>query len=158
MTSSPAADGASAEDQAEVVRRAFAAFTLRDIDSLLELMDEDVEFLPVGTTSLVGQTDSYRGHDGIRTSVDDGARVWQERRVIPARYRMTGPYVLVLGSVYARDAEGNLTDIPTGWIWKLRGGKLIWGRAYTSRKEAVLAMSGGEPEKTPQPDETDFSR
>jgi ketosteroid isomerase-like protein len=148
----------STEDQAEVVRRAFAAFTLRDVDSLLELMDEDVEFMPVGTTSLVRQTESYRGHEGIRTYFEDVARVWQELRVIPARYRTAGPYVLVLGSVYARDAEGNLTDIPTGWIWKLRGGKLIWGRTYASRKEALLALSGGEPEKTPKPDESDFSR
>lgn len=141
-----------------MVRRAFAAFTLRDIDSLLELMDEDVEFLPVGTTSLTGQIGSYRGYDGIRTYFEDIGRVWQELRVIPARYRTAGPYVLVLGSVYARDAEGNLTDIPTGWIWKLRGGKLIWGRAYTSRKEALLAMSGGEPEKTPKSDENHFSQ
>jgi ketosteroid isomerase-like protein len=152
------AGGISAEDQAEVVRRAFAAFTLRDVDSLLELVDEDVEFLPVGTTSLTGQTRSYRGHQGIRSYFEDIERVWQELRVIPARYRTAGPYVLVLGSVYARDAEGNLTDIPTGWIWKLRGGKLIWGRAYKSRKEALLAMSGGEPEKTPIPDENHFSQ
>jgi ketosteroid isomerase-like protein len=148
----------SAEDQAEVVRRAFAAFTLRDVDSLLELMDEDVEFLPVGTTSLTGQTGSYQGHQGIRAYFEDIGRVWQELRVIPARYRTAGPYVLVLGSVYARDAEGNLTDVPTGWIWKLRGGKLIWGRAYASRKEALLAMSGGEPEKTPKLNESDFSQ
>jgi ketosteroid isomerase-like protein len=146
----------SAEDQAEVVRRAFAAFTLRDVDSLLELMDNDVEFLPVGTSSLIGQTESYRGHEGIRTYFDDVARVWQELRVIPARYRSAGPYVLVLGSVYARDAEGNLTDIPAGWIWKLRSGKIIWGRAYASRREAIRAMRGGEPDKTP-PDVSRFS-
>jgi ketosteroid isomerase-like protein len=137
------------EDQAEVVRKAFAAFTLRDVDSLLELMDEDVEFLPVGTTTLLGQVESYRGHEGIRAYFEDVTRAWQELRVIPARYRSIGPYVLVLGSVYARDAEGNLTDIPTGWIWKLRGGKLIWGRAYASRKEALLAMRAGEPESAP---------
>jgi ketosteroid isomerase-like protein len=148
----------SAEDQAEIVRRAFAAFTLRDVDSLLELMHEDVEFLPEGTTSLIGQTASYRGHQGIRDYFDDVARVWLELRVIPARYRSDGPYVMVLGSVYARDAEGNLTDIPTGWIWKVKDEKLIWGRAYASRKEAVLAMSGGEPEKATPPEEIDFSQ
>jgi ketosteroid isomerase-like protein len=137
----------AAEDQAEVVRKAFAAFTLRDVDSLLELVDEDVEFLPVGTTRQLGQVAPYRGHQGIQAYFEDVARIWQELRVIPARYRSEGPYVLVLGSVYARDSEGNLTDIPTGWIWKLRGGKLIWGRAYESRKEALLAMRGGEPER-----------
>jgi ketosteroid isomerase-like protein len=142
----------AAEDQAEVVRKAFAAFTLRDVESLLELVDEEVEFLPVGTTRLLGQVASYHGHEGIQAYFEDIARVWQELRVIPARYRSEGPYVLVLGSVYARDAEGNLTDIPTGWIWKLRGGKLIWGRAYESRKEALLAMRAGEPERVPPDD------
>jgi ketosteroid isomerase-like protein len=119
---------------------------------LLELVDEEVEFLPVGTTRLLGQAEAYRGHEGIRAYCEDVARVWQELRVIPARYRSVGPYVLVLGSVYARDSEGNLTDIPTGWIWKLRSGKLIWGRAYTSRKEALLAMRAGEPERVPPDD------
>jgi ketosteroid isomerase-like protein len=138
----------SAEDPIEVVRKAFAAFTLRDVDSLLEIVDEEIEFLPVGTTKLLGQTDAYRGHEGIRAYFDDVARVWQELRVIPARYSSEGPYVLVLGSVYARDAEGNLTDIPAGWIWKLRSGKLIWGRAYISREEALLAMKDGKPEKS----------
>jgi ketosteroid isomerase-like protein len=145
------------EDQAEVVRKAFAAFTLRDVEGLLELADDDVEFFPVGTTTLLGLTGSYRGHEGIRAYFEDVTRVWQELRVIPARYRASGPYVLVLGSVYARDAEGNLTDIPTGWIWKLRGGKLIWGRAYPSRKEALLAMRSGEPDRAPEPDDN-FSR
>jgi ketosteroid isomerase-like protein len=140
-----------------VVRKAFAAFTLRDVDGLLELMDEEVEFLPTGTTSLLGQTESYRGHAGIRAYFEDVTEAWQELRVIPGRYRTAGPYVLVLGSVYARDAEGNLTDIPAGWIWKLRKGKLIWGRAYQSRKEALVAMRDGEPEKVP-PDGRNPSR
>ena len=140
---------AKGKDQAAVVRKAFAAFTLRDVDGLLELMDEEIEFLPIGTTRLLRQTESYRGHEGIRAYFEDLTQAWQELRVIPARFRSVGPYVLVLGSVYARDAEGNLTDIPTGWIWKLEGGKLIWGRAYASRKEALLAMRAGEPDRAP---------
>jgi ketosteroid isomerase-like protein len=134
-------------DQIDIVREAFAAFTKRDVDAMLAVMHKDIEFLPMGTKSLIGQTGSYRGHAGIRKYFEDVARVWQELRVIPARYRSIGPYVLVLGSVYARDIDGNLTDMPTGWIWKLSGGKLVWARAYMSRQEALDAMKTGEPDR-----------
>lgn len=134
-------------DQIDIVRHAFDAFTRRDVDAMLAVMHEDIEFLPMGTQSLIGQTDSYHGHAGIRRYFSDVARVWQELRVIPARYRSVGPYVLVLGSVYARDNDGNLTDIPTGWIWKLSEGKLVWARAYMSRQEALDAIKTGEPDR-----------
>jgi ketosteroid isomerase-like protein len=136
-------------DQIDLVRRAFAAFTERDVEGFLAVLDEEIEFLAVGTTRLLGKSEAYRGHEGIRRYFEDVARVWQELRVLPARYRSVGPYVLVLGSVYARDREGNLTDVPTGWIWKERQGKLVWGRAYGSREDALQAMKTGEPDRAP---------
>jgi hypothetical protein len=48
----------------ETIGREFVeAFNHRDVDALLGLVSPDLEFHP---TSLVGEAQVYRGHDGLR--------------------------------------------------------------------------------------------
>lgn len=128
------------EQNIDLVRRAFDAFTQRDLEAVLELVDPTIEFLAPPTAELAGQKTPYRGPDGIRKYFEDVARVWDELEVIPHEYREMGDHVVALGRVYARGADGLVVDAPAGWVWELRAGKIVSGRVYTSREQALEAV------------------
>jgi len=74
----------------------------------------------------------------------DVARVWRTLEVVPQDYRDLGDRVLVLGRVYARGEGGYIQDSPVQWLWKLSGGQIVWGRAFTNRAEAFAAAGVDE--------------
>ena len=83
-----------------VVRRAFDAFTLRDVERLVATCSPDVEFdLPTARLARTGQP--YRGHEGVRTYMRDAARVWAELRLEAREFHEAGDLVVAVGRVYA---------------------------------------------------------
>jgi ketosteroid isomerase-like protein len=128
------------EENIALVRRAFDAFTQRDLEAVLELVDPAVEFLAPPTAELAGQSAPYRGLEGIRKYFEDVGRVWEELDVIPHEYRDHGDHVVALGRVYARGVDGLVVDAPAGWVWEMRAGKIVSGRVYTSREQALEAV------------------
>ena len=119
----------------------FAAFAERDFDTLVDLMDPEIEFLPV-TANLTTGGVPYRGHDGIARYFDDVARVWPELRLFPEEVRdgASDGVVVVLGRVLARGG-GMILDRPTGWVFQMRDGRIARLRVYGSHEEAVEAAS-----------------
>jgi ketosteroid isomerase-like protein len=127
---------------ADIVRRAFDAFSRRDLNVLLTLADPDIEFMPA-TARVAGRAEPYRGHEGLRTYLADVARVWQELRSEPEEFVEVGDVVVCTGRVYAWGV-GRVIDAPAGWVWRLRGGRLVEGHVYDTRREALVA-GGLEP-------------
>ena len=125
-------------ENAEIVRRAFDAFSRRDLPALLALVDPDMVFMPA-TARMAGRgTEPYRGHEGIRTYLADVARVWQELRPEPDEFIEVDDVVVCTGRIYAWGI-GRVIDAPAGWFWRLRDGRLIEGRVYDTRREALAA-------------------
>ena len=59
------------QENVEIVRLAFDAIGRRDIDALLKLYDERIEFLPLTGTRV--ESDGYAGQAGVRViTVQDG--------------------------------------------------------------------------------------
>jgi ketosteroid isomerase-like protein len=124
-------------ENADIVRRAFDAFSRRDLNVLLTLADPEIEFMPA-TARVAGRAEPYRGHDGLRTYLADVARVWQELRSEPEEFVEVGDVVVCTGRVYAWGV-GRVIDAPAGWVWRLRDGRLVEGRVYDTRREALEA-------------------
>jgi ketosteroid isomerase-like protein len=122
-----------------VVKAVFAAFAERDVERVLELIDPDVEFKAL-TNDFAGRTEPYRGHEGIREYFRDLARVWDDLRLTPSDYREVGDLVLVTGRVNARSAA-RIVDGSTGWIWRVRDGRVVYGRVYASAADAERAAT-----------------
>ena len=127
----------------KVVEAVFAAFAERDVERALELSDPEIELTAV-TNDFAGRTESYRGHEGIRQYFRDVAEVWDDLRLTPRDYREVDGQVLVTGRVTARSAA-RIVDGSTGWIWRVRDGRVVYGRVYASAAEAERAAtdSGG---------------
>jgi ketosteroid isomerase-like protein len=117
----------------DVVKAVFAAFAERDLERVLELAAPEIEFIAV-TSDYAGRTGPYRGHDGIRQYFRDVAEVWDELRLAPTDYRIVGEQVLVTGRVSAR-SPARVVSGSTGWVWRVRAGKVVRARVYASAED-----------------------
>jgi ketosteroid isomerase-like protein len=120
------------------VRAVFAAFAERDVEGVLELIDPNVEFTPL-TADFAGRTEPYHGHEGIRQYFRDVALVWEDLRLTPRDFREVGGSVVVTGRVSARSAA-RIVDGSTGWVWRVRDGRVVYGRVYASAADAERAV------------------
>jgi uncharacterized protein len=126
----------------EVVKATFAAFAARDLPSVLALSAPDVELTAV-TGDQAGRTEPYRGHDGMRQYFRDVATVWEELLLTPREFRTEGDLILVTGKVSARSRSRTVSG-STGWIWRVRDGKVVYVRVYASAADAIAALETGE--------------
>ena len=126
----------------EVVKASFAAFAARDLDAVLAMAAPDVELTAV-TGEHAGRTEPYRGHDGMREYFRDVASVWEELLLTPREFRASGDMILVTGKVSARSRSRTVTG-STGWIWRVRDGKVTYVRVYASAADAIAALEEGE--------------
>jgi ketosteroid isomerase-like protein len=125
----------------EVVKAVFAAFAERDVEGMLSHAHEDIVFSPV-TADYAGRTEPYVGHDGLRAYFRDVGAVWDELRVTPDEFRQLGETILVTGRVSARSPARTIAG-SSGWIWRVREGKVVYGRVYPSAAEAIAALDAG---------------
>jgi ketosteroid isomerase-like protein len=122
----------------EIVRQLFEAFTNRDLDAMLDLIAPEMKFwAPTGTFAREGRP--YVGHAGMREYFEDVGRVWRTLEVVPHDFRDLGDRVLVIGRVYARGEGGYISDSPAGWLWGMSGDRVVWGRVFTNRADALAA-------------------
>jgi ketosteroid isomerase-like protein len=126
----------------EVVKATFAAFAARDLDAVLALAHPDIELTAV-TGEHAGRTEPYRGHAGMRQYFRDVASLWEELRLTPREFREAGDLILVTGKVSARSRSRMVTG-STGWIWRVRDGKVVLVRVYASAADATEALESGE--------------
>jgi ketosteroid isomerase-like protein len=122
----------------ELVKAMFAAFAARDLETVLSLADPEVELTAV-TGEHAGRTDPYRGHDGLRAYFRDVAAVWEELRLTPREFRAAGDLILVTGKVSARSRSRTVTG-STGWLWRVRDGRVVYVRVYASAADAIAAL------------------
>jgi ketosteroid isomerase-like protein len=127
-----------APSNVEIVQRLFAAFERRDAAVVVATCMPDVVFEPV-TARVVGGGEPYRGHDGMRAYLADADRVWQELRLSPdAYYEGADGAVVATGRVYAW-GSGRVIDSPAGWLFRLRDGRITYGRVYETASGALDA-------------------
>ena len=129
-------------DNADVVRRSLEAFNRRDTSLLFELVDPDVEWVPL---KAVLDGDVYRGHDGIRrylTDVDEdiaGMQVRLEEIV------EVGENVVLYGAIVGKgQGSGMDLELPIGWVLRVRDGRVAYLRAYAERADALKAAEDAE--------------
>ena len=122
----------------EVVKATFAAFAARDLETVLALADPDIELTAV-TGEHAGRTEPYRGHEGLRAYFRDVAALWDELRLTPREFREQGELILVTGKVSARSRSRTVSG-STGWVWRVRDGKVVYARVYASAGDAIAAL------------------
>ena len=123
-----------------IVRAAFQAFDKRDLSTLVELTDPEVELF-VPTAAIANDGRCYRGHTGIARYLRDVERVWARLHVVPEKFREVGNHVVCLGHTRAHGRDGIEVDSPTAWVWELRARKLRWGCVYADPGSTFMGLS-----------------
>jgi ketosteroid isomerase-like protein len=122
----------------EAVRRAHAAFQRRELGAIAELVDPEIEWHePTGAVR--------RGHEELLGSWQHYDGQWDEFRWEPHEFLDAGQHVVVMGEFHARArATGVEVEVPFVHIYRLRGGRVVWGREYvdTAKEAGALAPSG----------------
>jgi ketosteroid isomerase-like protein len=110
-------------DDTAIVKRAFAAFAVRDLDALETLSSSSLVFTNSPTGSVVGQQ-LYEGRSALAQYLADVERVWDRLELRPETFHNPRPgEVLVKGSVIAKRG-GASQRMAVAWSWTIVGGKI----------------------------------
>ena len=130
------------QENVEIVRRSFTTFTRGDTALFLELLDPDVEWIPL-MAALEGRV--YRGHDGVRQWLKGLLADWESFEAYPEDFCDLGGRVLVFGHWRARGrASGVELERAAAWLYDVKGGKIVREQTYTDRAEALEAVGLSE--------------
>ena len=126
------------QENVDVVRRALESFPRGDMEEMLSFMDPEGEL----HSAIVGGAEGnvYRGHDGFRRWYADSFESFEELRNEWSEFRDLGDRVLAFGRVQARGRESGVEiDSPMGWIFTVRGGKVLKAEGFLDPAEALEA-------------------
>ena len=128
------------QENVENFKRGAEASNRRDIETQLELLDPEVEWSPAFPVLLGGETQVYRGHDGVREMFRAFYDVLDEIHVEYSEIRDLGDQIIGIGRLRTRGgASGISTESPFAVITDLRNGKAIRVRSYLDPNEALHA-------------------
>jgi uncharacterized protein len=126
-----------AQENVELVRRAYAALNAGDVEGLIELCDQDFE---IDMEERVFNPATYRGHDGIRRFYGEVREVWAEYRWDPEELIDREDQVVALLHAQGRGrGSGVEIDRRVAMVWTLGGTKALAVRFYVDRAEALRA-------------------
>ena len=81
---------------------------------------------------------AYRGVQGVRQMLADFDQDWEFVRMDAEELREAGDQVVLLGRLRARGrASGVDLDVPLGFVWRLRDGKVVYARSFSEQADAL---------------------
>lgn len=141
MGSDPSLDQ-SATERAPVVlvRRAFDAFASGDLESLLPLLDADLEFRPVDALGVIGGTGYGRDAfcEWARALDRDGRSFVASPRRLEI---VSNELVMVTGVVSQVGQVGGRFAAAVAWLFRVRDGRILAAFGYTSEAAARRALN-----------------
>jgi len=124
-------------ENVEVVKAAYARASRGDFDGLLALFHPRVEW--VEDPHLPGAI-THRGHAEVKRYFESVPRRSEELRVEPERFVDYDDEVLALARVTTRARRGGPEiDRPFDAIFMVRDGKIVRGRSFSIRHDALEA-------------------
>ena len=140
----------TADENVDVVRALYAAFTARNVGRVVRYIHPEGEFRPAGTSLASGRTEPYRGVDGMRQYFADVASIWDVLVIEPQDYRASGDSVIVSGHVRGRGA-GIETDTDVAWLWTIQDRQVISCRVFPTSGEALRWLDDDPAGRAPEP-------
>lgn len=120
-----------ADEDTAIVKRAFAAFAARDLETLEALSSASSVVTHSPTGSVVGQQ-LYEGRSALARYLSDVERVWDRLELRPETFHSPRPgEVLVKGSAITQRG-GVSQQISVAWSWRIAGGQIASVRVLPS--------------------------
>ena len=128
-----------AKEDADAVRRFYAAWTAGDLDAMLAELHPEVEAQPV--LGLLYERPSYRGHGGISRWYEEVDDLWDDFEThVESTYEVDGAVIAFVRLVaYSR---GRASDSRIAVVCRFRDGKIISFRGR-DRDEVIAELGLG---------------
>ncbi|MCD6015882.1 MAG: hypothetical protein K0R88_1966 [Solirubrobacterales bacterium] len=131
------------QENVEIARRAYEAFNRGDLQTMVANLAPNFEYATTG--AIPGMTGVYRGGAGILGFLE---WIWSEfERPSMEVHELVDAGNKVMAAVTLR-GRGKQSGVETSWdvwhVWTVEHGKVVHGRAFTSRAEAREAAGLSE--------------
>jgi ketosteroid isomerase-like protein len=124
------------QENVEAARQVLAAVSRRDLSTLLDLSDPEIEWRSF--FAALSETGEYHGHAGMREYMSDLNEAFEWLRPEVGDLLDAGDLVVGVGRIYYRGrGSGVETDSPAGWVFRFRDGKLRRFRAFRDPDQAL---------------------
>lgn len=121
---------------ADTIRAAYAKYNEGDFDAVLELLEEDVTFVPPPHSP---EPDPLHGHDAVRDYLTPN--LFDEQSAEPQEILEEGDRVLVVAHVSARGrGSGVELDQTIFHLWHIEGERAVRFEVFMQRDEALAAL------------------
>jgi len=132
---------AVSQNNLEIVRRAYEAFSGEHIEDVLEALDPDIEWTP---SDVFPDRRTFRGHDEVLAFVDLFRENFDGFWMTPDELVLRGDDVVVPLKIGGRGkGSGIVIEASYVHVWTLREGRAVRVRTYTDLSEALDSL--GEP-------------
>jgi ketosteroid isomerase-like protein len=132
------------KENVEVVRRFYASWSRRDLDAALECVHPEIEFDWSG--SLSPFRGIYRGREGVVLAWTEIMDAWTKFAPEIEKVIECGPERLITPTLVRGQgkASGVQGEAHGAVLWTLREGKIIQGKLFQSKEEALEAVGVSE--------------
>jgi ketosteroid isomerase-like protein len=126
------------QENVEIVRQAYEAFNLRDLDALAELAEPD--WVMDWSRSIGPQRGVYQGRAGVEAWIAAISEAFESFEILPLEHVGAGDRIVVPTRVKGRGrGSGVVVDAEGVTLWELERGKVARLTLYGTRREALEA-------------------
>ena len=132
------------QENIEIVREGFEAFNRGDLDAWFGYMADDIDYR--AAEGAVDDHGPIKGKDALRAYVQDWLDMFDDFRAEAVELIEAGEdKVIVVVRISGRaKLSGVETDLTYAEFWRLRNGKVAWGRQYWTKVKALEAAGLAE--------------
>jgi len=128
------------QENVEAFKRGLEAGNRGDVETLLEVLDPEVEWHSALHALMRGEATVFRGHDGVRQLLRDQYEAFDEIHIEISEIRDLGDRLVAIGRTHARGGtSGADVETPIGFVTEFKNGKAIAIHGYLDPKEALEA-------------------
>jgi len=125
------------EENLQVVRAVFDAFSRGDMPAMLELMDPSVVFTPIPDTPDI---QSFHGHEGVLQGLAQSIDIWDDFSVELREMRDFDDHVLASLRWWGRGpSSGIQMEVDICALYTFREGKIVRWQFFASGQQALEA-------------------
>ncbi len=126
------------QENVEIVRKAFAAFSRGDLEGTLEHFAPDLEFYPTGR--FMDTQPIYHGREGWTDFWHTFHEAWEQITISIERIEDVEDRVLVLGTFHGTGrGSGVETTVEAAWLVRMKDGSFAVNHSFASWDEALEA-------------------
>ena len=123
------------EENLQLVRAGFDAFSRGDMPAFLELADPNIVFTPIPETPDV---QSFHGHDGLLQGLAQTTEIWDDFSVELREMRDLDDHVLASARWWGRGpSSGIQVEVDIWALYIVREGKVVRLQFFASEQQAL---------------------